>query len=326
MRSRTGDACSPGSIALSRLVRIVWPVLASVLALGGCSPNYPKGTYFENPQEWDKVVDYWKREYENACITLPNMPVAEEYVSPKLMQAPSLNVAIVGVIQEQVRPPQGVMPYPPSGAGAARDWQYVRWGTSNLPAASVVDAREKLLGHAEMYLANVPRIRMVDRVTLKMVFNERDLRQVFATPSEITRLGKVQGADAIVIASAGELEYLVYSVTLQDNGAPFLWWSRRSEATVRMRMVDVSDGTLLWSASVSMGPEGVILVPVIHHATANKELPESLTATPSAGAREAAHYLIRRLAWHMSGRRTEFPSEDRMILANHRNRAWTTGH
>jgi len=135
-----------------------------------------------------------------------------------------------------------------------------------------------------------------------------------------------QGADAIVIASAGELEYLVYSVTLQDNGAPFLWWSRRSEATVRMRMVDVSDGTLLWSASVSMGPEGVILVPVIHHATANKELPESLTATPSAGAREAAHYLIRRLAWHMSGRRTEFPSEDRMILANHRNRAWTTGH
>ena len=311
----------------SRLAILFILIGASVLLSTGCDSkkiSYPRKHYFEDRAAWQKIVRKWRKEYSDAYIEMPRAPHPRDVFSEKLRRRRKLRVAVVGVVKESQPRPSGTASEPGYGNGYLDRVSRMRWSTRTHPAARIIDPRQALLASIEMDLSRNPNIQLVNRRDLKRIFDERDLQMALSGDPTL-KLKNIKKADAIIIVSASELEYLVYS-SAKYNSKKRLAALHARRAKVRMRMIDVQTGDQLWAASVTYEPNNYIRIPIIIHPAGNYELPEVVRGLPKTdcAASDAAFLLIKRLRDYMA-RRRPLSLFHRRTLSSHQSRDWYTG-
>jgi hypothetical protein len=185
-----------------------------------------------------------------------------------------------------------------------------------------VDVEEAVLATLEQQLPDVPGFTVVNRRDLDRVFDERDLQRAFGDSSSMPPMDTLEGADAILVARAGELEYLVYSVDEVD-GRKTISMQRARRGTIELRMIDVRDGKLLWSATTEYAPQHYLCAPLIVHPRAG-DLPQALRGLPqtASAAADGAYMLVKRLAYRRSGFKNAGPITRRRRLGSHLRKEW----
>ena len=287
--------------------------LSVVLSLfPGCSQELPSGTYFENPVGWNRVIDGWRGKWRHAYIQVPEKPAVKHYVHKRLRDKKSWTVAVVNAVVDHRIVPRGIARNPSVGSGEIRHCQHLDWHGDRMPAAREIGSSGEIITALEQQLASREEFSVVSRSQLGFVLNERDVQRALSNPQDLKGLASIRGADAIVFASGGGLEYLAYSIDWNDGGpGRLLRATRVRDIWLQVRMVDVRDGTLLWSASALYEPGHLLYYPTLMHYAC--ETGDAMAPHAGASFETVAYFLLENLVWKMRGNASGLPDDHRMI-------------
>jgi len=304
---------------------LLYLVVATALLCGCASAGLPSDNYFQDTAGWKRVCQKWRKKYDHAIIYTPSRPSVDEYISAQLFEKPQLRVAVMDTLFDAPPVQDEVFRYSGEGTYFIDEYRWRAHSNSKrrYPAARPLDCRHEVSTTLERALGRAGRFVVVDRAALELLVTERDLRTAFSSPAAVLKLGRIEGADALLLSRVSGLRYVILSRAEVEDEVKGLYDDGVCRVDLDVRMIDVATGRLLWSARTQYGIAQGILVPVILHPGADDDLPEVLTTFPGEWvARGAADYLVDRLSWKLSRKKGNLPDRQRYALRSHHDRAW----